>query len=60
MTMVAEGVRTAKSCWRVAQHAGVEMPILEQVYQILYEDKPCQVAVEELFQRSLKEEVEIC
>ncbi|CAK8717595.1 Glycerol-3-phosphate dehydrogenase [NAD(P)+] [Candidatus Electronema halotolerans] len=58
MTMVAEGVRTAKSCWRLAAQAGVEMPILEQVYQILYEDKPCQTAVEELFQRSLKEEVE--
>jgi glycerol-3-phosphate dehydrogenase (NAD(P)+) len=59
MTMVAEGVRTAKSCWRLAAQAGVEMPILEQVYHILYEDKPCQTAVEELFQRSLKEEVEV-
>ncbi len=58
MTMVAEGVRTAKSCWLLAAQVSVEMPILEQVYQILYEDKPCQAAVQELFQRSLKEEVE--
>jgi glycerol-3-phosphate dehydrogenase (NAD(P)+) len=57
MTMVAEGVRTTKSCWQLAAHAGVEMPILEQVYQILYEDKPCKAAVQELFQRSLREEV---
>jgi glycerol-3-phosphate dehydrogenase (NAD(P)+) len=57
MTMVAEGVRTAKSCWLLAAEAGVEMPILEQVYQILYKDKPCPAAVEELFQRSLKEEI---
>jgi glycerol-3-phosphate dehydrogenase (NAD(P)+) len=58
MTMVAEGVRTAKSCWQTAACAGVEMPILEQVYQILYADKPCRAAVQELFQRSLKEEAE--
>lgn len=57
MTMVAEGVKTTKSCWQIAQQAEVEMPILAQVYQILYEDKPCRTAVQELFQRSLKEEV---
>jgi len=58
MTMVAEGVKTTKSCWQLAAQVGVEMPILEQVYQILYEDKSCQAAVQELFQRSLKEEAE--
>jgi glycerol-3-phosphate dehydrogenase (NAD(P)+) len=58
MTMVAEGVRTTKSCWQLAARAGVEMPILAQVYQILYEDKPCKAAVQELFQRSLREEAE--
>jgi glycerol-3-phosphate dehydrogenase (NAD(P)+) len=56
MTMVAEGVRTTKSCWQLAASVGVEMPILAQVYQILYADKPCKAAVQELFQRSLKEE----
>jgi glycerol-3-phosphate dehydrogenase (NAD(P)+) len=56
MTMVAEGVRTTKSCYNLAAAVGVEMPILEQTYQILYEDKDCEVAVQELFQRSLKEE----
>lgn len=58
MTMVAEGVKTTKSCWQLASSVGVEMPILEQVYQILYADKPCQAAVQELFQRSLREEAE--
>lgn len=57
MTMVAEGVKTTKSCYNLAAAAGVEMPILEQVYQILYEDKDCRIAVQELSQRSLKEEV---
>lgn len=58
MTMVAEGVKTTKSCYNLAAHLGVEMPILEQAYQILYEDKDCMQAVRELFQRDLKEELD--
>jgi glycerol-3-phosphate dehydrogenase (NAD(P)+) len=57
MTMVAEGVKTTKSCYNLAKEAGVEMPILEQVYQVLYENKPAKVAVQDLFRRSLKEEL---
>jgi glycerol-3-phosphate dehydrogenase (NAD(P)+) len=57
MTMVAEGVRTTNSCYNLAQKHGVEMPILEQTYQILYQNKDCRLAVQELFQRSLKEEI---
>ncbi|MCP4514572.1 MAG: NAD(P)-dependent glycerol-3-phosphate dehydrogenase [Delftia sp.] len=57
MTMVAEGVRTTRSCYDLAADRWVEMPILEQVYQILYENKPCRDAVQELFRRSLKEEL---
>ena len=57
MTMVAEGVRTTKSCYSLARQHGVEMPILEQTYQVLYENKDCRQAVQELFQRSLKEEI---
>lgn len=56
MTMVAEGVKTTKSCYNLAAAVGVEMPILEQTYKILYEDKPCRAAVQDLFGRSLKEE----
>ena len=57
MTMVAEGVKTTKSCYNLAASAGVEMPILEQTYQILYQNKDCRAAVQELYQRSLKEEL---
>jgi len=57
MTMVAEGVKTTKSCYNLATSVGVEMPILEQTYQILYENKDCRTAVQELYQRSLKEEL---
>jgi glycerol-3-phosphate dehydrogenase (NAD(P)+) len=37
MTMVAEGVRTAKSAHALSQREGVEMPIVEGVHRILYE-----------------------
>ena len=58
MTMVAEGVKTTKSCYNLAEGLGVEMPILEQTYQVLYKGKDCRQAVQELFQRNLKEEFE--
>ncbi len=57
MTMVAEGVKTTKSCYNLAAEIGVEMPILEQTYQILYNGKECRTAVQALYQRSLKEEL---
>jgi len=59
MTMVAEGVRTTKSCHALASKCGVEMPILEQTYQVLYENKDCRQAVQDLFKRSLKEEIAV-
>lgn len=56
MEMVAEGVKTTKSVHDLVQRMGVEMPILEQVYQILYEDKDCSMAVNDLLTRELKVE----
>ena len=56
MTMVAEGVLTTKSLYNLARQQGVEMPILEQVYRILYEAKPCSLAVKDLLARELKVE----
>jgi len=58
MKMVAEGVKTTKSCHKLASDLGVEMPILEQMHQILYHGKRCQDAVVELFQRDLKQEAD--
>jgi len=39
MTMVAEGVRTAKSAQALSLREGVEMPIVEGVHRILYEGR---------------------
>ncbi len=57
MTMVAEGVKTTKSCYNLARQLGVEMPILEQTYQVLYQDKDTREAVRELLSRNLKKEL---
>lgn len=58
MEMVAEGVKTTRSAKALAQKHKVEMPILEQVYKVLYEDKPCAEAVQTLLSRDQKEELE--
>ncbi|HOI44198.1 MAG TPA: NAD(P)H-dependent glycerol-3-phosphate dehydrogenase [Candidatus Aminicenantes bacterium] len=56
MKMVAEGVRTTLSAHHLAHLRGVEMPIAEQVYQVLYRSKAPEKAVEELMSRRLKNE----
>lgn len=56
MTMVAEGVKTTLSSYQLAQKLGVEVPIIDQMYAILYQDKDPRMAVLELMQRELKSE----
>jgi len=53
---VAEGVATAESAYALSQKYSIEMPIIEQVYKILYEDKDPSIAVKDLMERSLKSE----
>jgi glycerol-3-phosphate dehydrogenase (NAD(P)+) len=55
--MVAEGVRNTRSVYLLARQFGLEMPIVEQMYQVLYEQKTPSAAVRDLMQRSLKPEL---
>jgi glycerol-3-phosphate dehydrogenase (NAD(P)+) len=55
--MVAEGIRNTRSVCSLAAQLGVEMPIAEQMYQVLYGGKKPLLAVRELMQRSLKPEM---
>ena len=57
MSMVAEGVRNTRSLRLLAQRLGVEMPIVEQMSLVLYENKKPMEAVRDLMQRTLKPEV---
>jgi len=56
MRMVAEGVKTTESAFNLSQKLGVEMPIIDQMYQMLYRNKPAREAVLELMTRNLKAE----
>ncbi len=56
MCMVAEGVKTAKSVHDLASKLNIEMPISEQIYQIIYNNKSCSSAVNDLLKRDLKSE----
>jgi glycerol-3-phosphate dehydrogenase (NAD(P)+) len=53
---VAEGVATAESAYELSRKHNIEMPIIEQVYRILYEEKDPAQAVKDLMERSLKSE----
>jgi glycerol-3-phosphate dehydrogenase (NAD(P)+) len=56
MTMVAEGVKTARAARDLSRRAGVEMPIVEEMYSILYEGRNAREAVESLMLRAPKAE----
>jgi glycerol-3-phosphate dehydrogenase (NAD(P)+) len=53
---VAEGVKTAKAARDLARKYSIEMPIVDEVYQLLYEGKDPKHAVQDLMKRELKEE----
>lgn len=57
MTMVAEGVKTSIAAYELAKKIGVDMPIINQVYEILYKGKNPRTAVKELMTRELKKEI---
>ena len=58
MRMVAEGVKTTRSAYNMSRKMGVEMPIVEQVYRILYEDLDPNEALQVLMSRNLKHELD--
>jgi glycerol-3-phosphate dehydrogenase (NAD(P)+) len=55
--MVAEGIRNTRSVYMLARSLGTEMPIVEQMYQVIHESKRPADAVRDLMQRSLKPEL---
>jgi len=55
---VVEGVSTCKSVAALAVRHGVEMPITQAVYEVLFEGKPVKTAIEDLMSRRLKPESE--
>lgn len=56
MRMVAEGIKTTRAAVDLARRHGVEMPITQQMYRMLFDGKPPRDAIRELMERSLKGE----
>jgi glycerol-3-phosphate dehydrogenase (NAD(P)+) len=56
MDMVAEGVNTTRSVHERARRMGIAMPITQEVYRVLYEDKNPRDAVTDLMLREPKPE----
>jgi glycerol-3-phosphate dehydrogenase (NAD(P)+) len=58
MKMVAEGIKTCISAYELAKKMNVDMPITNQIYEVLYRGKDPRSAVKELMTRGLKRERE--
>ena len=56
IAQVVEGVKTTEDARRLAEKFAIEMPIVEQVYDVIYRGKAPQVAVRELLSRTPKRE----
>lgn len=56
MAMVAEGVATAKSVRELEKKHDIDLPIMTEVYQVLFENKDPQKATFDLFTRDSKGE----
>jgi glycerol-3-phosphate dehydrogenase (NAD(P)+) len=57
ISQVVEGVPAAEAVHQLAQRLGVEMPITECIYRILYQQLSPRAAVEALMSRGLKSEI---
>ncbi len=58
MQMVVEGIKTTKAAHFLKEQFHVEMPIAEQLYLVLFEDKDPEQAVKELMSRGRTKELE--
>jgi glycerol-3-phosphate dehydrogenase (NAD(P)+) len=56
MNAVAEGVATTNSIYRLKSKLSVDMPITDQIYEVLFKNKAPHEAIIQLMTRSLKEE----
>jgi glycerol-3-phosphate dehydrogenase (NAD(P)+) len=57
MVMVAEGIMTTKATYELARRFQIEMPITNEVYAVLFEEKNPAQAVEDLMTRTAKAEM---
>lgn len=56
--MTVEGCLACKSAYKLAKEYNVEMPIVEQLYNVLYNDKDIKLALKDLMKRPKRHEDE--
>jgi len=57
MGMVVEGVKTTRAAHELAAQYGIEMPITEQLYEVLFNNRPLERAIEVLMGRTKTNEM---
>lgn len=57
MNMVAEGVKTSMSVHQLSEKLGLDLPLCDEVYQVVHQNKPTIQAVEDIMARDLKPEL---
>ena len=56
MSMVAEGVGTCRAAYQMGKNHGVDLPITNKMFEVLYEEKDPRQAIDELMSRPLTSE----
>ena len=56
--MTVEGYHATKTAWELAKKVNINMPIVDQMYKILFENKSPQSAIKDLMNRPKKHESE--
>ena len=59
VNMTVEGYKTTAAAYNLAKSANVEMPIVNEIYNVLYKNKDPRKAIKDLMSRKLKNEAEI-
>lgn len=54
--MVVEGIPTTKSVYELAKAKNIELPITNEIYKVLFENKDCSESVNDLMMRDIKSE----
>ena len=57
MTMVVEGIRTCEAAYKYAKKHHLDLPIIEQIYHVLFEKRDPEQAYRNLFERTRKSEI---
>ena len=56
INMVVEGIPTTRSVYELAKNKNIELPITNEIYQVLFNNKDCKDSVNDLMMRDIKSE----